>query len=82
MQAQKSKHTKDPWAAMDEIMAQEAEPTSPEWFTVEQFAARYNMSRAAHKKLKAFCSAGIAEQWKGLTKEGRRITTKYRLKPQ
>lgn len=80
LQDTKRSSPSDPWAALDRIMKSDPEPVGPEWFTVEQFSARYELSRHAHRKLMDMLDSGVVERWKGLSRENRRITVKYRLK--
>lgn len=78
MSARKSKAT-DPWAAMDEMLAADKEPTGPDWFTVEQLMARYGLSQAGtHAKLKRLHAQGRVEKWFGFSFATRRRITKFR----
>jgi hypothetical protein len=71
----------DPWAALDAIVKYEAEPTGPEWFTVEQFAERYKISYAsAGSKCQRMHRDGKLNLWKGLSTTSRRTINKYSLK--
>lgn len=75
--------TIDPWSRMDAMMAEQAEPTGPEWFSTPDYATRYNQSlRNASLRLKALTKAGTLEEWKGVGKgpDGRkRMLNKYRF---
>lgn len=78
MRQQVSKNI-DPWAAMDALVKQEAEPTGLEWFTVMQFAERYGLSEnGAYGKITNYFRAGKLERWKGTGFHCRRTLTKYR----
>lgn len=66
---------------MDALIIAEPEPTGAEWFTVEQFADRYGMSRpGAASKLTRLYHEGKLNYWKGINKETRRQKCKYSLK--
>lgn len=79
MQAQKSKNTKDPWAAIDAIVLANKEPMGEEWFTIDQYRARYGGSReGTASKLNRDLRF---EKWRGFCKATQRITRKYRIKP-
>lgn len=63
---------------MDALVAFEKEPTGPEWFTAEQYAARYRCaSSTARLKLKELVGAGRLKEWRGVPAGGRVITRKY-----
>jgi hypothetical protein len=80
MPAKKSANT-DPWAAMDALMAAEPEPMGPEWFTLQDFAARYNLSRSgAQSALGRLMRDGKVDNWTGVTRATRRVTNKFKLK--
>lgn len=80
MPARTSKAT-DPWAALDAIMAQEAEPQGKEWFTLDQMAARYGFShQTARREAKDLVSRGLAEQWHGRMGPRNQPGYKFRLK--
>jgi len=81
-----SKHMKttknNPWAAMDAIVNANPEPTGEEWFTVDQFAERYKLSRAgADGRLRRLMAGGILDRWKGVSGSSSRTNTKWRVKP-
>ena len=42
----KTKTQHNPWAALDALMKTDPEPMGPEWFTIGQFAVRYDMTHA------------------------------------
>lgn len=69
----------DPWAALDALMKTEPEPTGPEWFTVDQYTARYGGSRG-HNYQKLIRDRRL-EQWKGTGASTKRVTLKFRVKP-
>lgn len=79
MPRQTSKPT-DPWAALDALVKREAEPTGPEWFTVEQFAERYRMSqKSARNKCCEMHKGGILKRWQGINPLNKRMMNKYCL---
>lgn len=67
------------WAEMDKLYASNPEPMGAEWFTVEQFALRYGLSRsgAAHR----LRGDNRLESWVGHGGPKKRILRKYRIKP-
>lgn len=72
----------DPWGDIDKLMAHAAEPTGPEWFTVEQFRQRYGLGlNGAHNRVRSLARDGVLEVWKGKVAGVNAITCKYRLKP-
>lgn len=72
----------NPWAAMDAIVNANPEPMGEEWFTVDQFAERYKLSRqGADGRLRRMMAGGILDRWSGMGTESRRVTTKWRVKP-
>lgn len=76
-----SKTTKpiNPFAALDTLLLQEAEPTGPEWFTVNQFASHYQYSRShAHAKLRELERTGKLTSWKGRINGISGHTVKYK----
>lgn len=79
MQAQKSKATNDPWAAMDALLEKEQGPTGPEWFTIQEWAERYQRKNAK-KFLRNLYNQGKLERWFGsrVNETGRIV--KYRVK--
>lgn len=69
----------NPWSALDQLMR--TEPMGADWFTIVQFAVRYNMSvPGAGQRLTRMRLAGQLDHWKGLTTGSRRVINKYRLK--
>lgn len=65
MPAKTSKPT-DPWAAMDAVMKQDAEPVGDGWFSTQEFADRYKISyRNSYNRLEAMYRAGQVERWRG-----------------
>jgi hypothetical protein len=73
----------DPWAALDALCKREAEPTGPEWFTVKQFAERYDMTESpARVKIASLVKDGTLVSWTGMAGKPRRATTKYSLAKQ
>lgn len=71
----------DPWAALDAIMATEPEPTGNGWFTVIDFAKRYNMSRSgAQSRCQKLLITGKADTWIGVAASTGNVTRKYRVK--
>lgn len=77
MPRQTSKPT-DPWAAIDALVKQESEPVGPEWLTVEQFAARYNINkRQAALKCCKMLKQGQLKRWQGFSQATHRIINKY-----
>ena len=71
----------NPWAALDAIMAKEQEPTGPEWFTQDDFEARYGFCcKTAWAKLKGMVKAGTLECWTGRVEALNRKGCKYRFK--
>jgi hypothetical protein len=81
MPAKKSQLT-NPWAAIDALMKTDPEPTSPEWFTIRQFAVRYGLTHggAAVRLLKMERAKHVIS-WKGRAAGSSCIKLKYRLKP-
>jgi len=72
----------NPWAAMDAIVNANPEPTGEEWFTVDQFAARYKLSASgAAGRLHRMMTVGILDRWKGVGGSTIRNHTKWRVKP-
>ena len=67
------------WAEMDKIYNANPEPMGEGWFTVEQFALRYGLSRngAAHR----LRGDNRLESWVGIGGPNKRILRKYRLTP-
>jgi hypothetical protein len=77
---QRASKSIDPWAALDALVKQEAEPMGAEWFTVIQFAKRYGYSEnGAYGKVRELHRSGKLEKWKGIGLDARRALTKYRL---
>ena len=75
-----TKKQSDPWAAMDALMRTKPEPVGAEWFTVEQFRARYDLTnRQARDRLTKLQHEKRIEIWKGTSRECRRTLVKYRL---
>ena len=71
----------NPWAALDAIMAKEQEPIGPEWFTQDDFEARYGFCcKTAWAKLKDMVKAGTLECWTGRVEALNRKGCKYRYK--
>lgn len=67
------------WAEMDKIYNANPEPMGAEWFTIEQFAARYGMSyNGAVCRLR---EDKQLERWKGMAGSPARLKIKYRIKP-
>lgn len=72
----------NPWAAMDAIVNANPEPMGEEWFTVEQFATRYQCTEAsAFSRLSRLHAIGTVDRWAGIGTASRRKTTKWRVKP-
>jgi hypothetical protein len=64
----------DHWAKLDTILAATLEPSGPEWFTLKEFIARYNVSRpTARYRIDKMQQEGRIEVWAG----GK--TNKYRV---
>ncbi len=81
MPRQTSKPTENPWASLDAIMAVEKEPTGPEWFTTEQFAERYGLSRrCGEDRLRKMLKEGKLDHWRGTSQQSRRTINKWRVK--
>jgi hypothetical protein len=77
MRAKKSQAI-NPWAAIDAMVKQDPEPMGPEWFTKDDFAARYGYSPGqAYRKCKAMYKSGVLKSWSGISATNRRLTTKY-----
>lgn len=86
----KSKHSKsasqikDPWAVLDAINENLKEPKGEEWFTVNQYASRYKLTRSsANFRIMKMVSDGILEKWSGsgVSSSGiKKTMNKYRLK--
>lgn len=76
-----TKHT-DPWAALDAEIANNVEPTGPEWITVAQYQAKHGKCYAwANHRLNDLHRAGRAEKWTGARKGRPGMITKYRPTP-
>jgi hypothetical protein len=62
-------------------MAKEQEPIGPEWFTQDDFEARYGFCcKTAWAKLKDMVKAGTLECWTGRVEALNRKGCKYRYK--
>lgn len=71
----------NPFAKLDELFKQEEEPTGPEWFTAEEFAAHYGISaHRARSILLDLYKNDKVERWKGTSSQTRRTLCKYRAK--
>ena len=68
----------NPWAAIDAMVKQDPEPMGPEWFTKEDFAARYGytLQTANNMCRRMFCD-GKLKRWIGTASYNRRKTAKY-----
>ena len=72
----KKNHT-NPWAAIDAIVKANPEPMGPEWFTVNDYTARYGGSNAQnHVKLSADTRF---KKWTGVGGPNRRTISKFSL---
>ncbi len=77
----KTKTQHNPWAALDALMKTDPEPMGPEWFTIGQFAVRYDMTHAgAAVRLGKMERAKNVVKWKGRVAGCSGIKCKYRLK--
>lgn len=77
----KTKTQHNPWAALDALMKTDPEPMGPEWFTIGQFAVRYDMTHAgAAVRLGKMERAGKVVSWKGRSSGSSYTKRKYRLK--
>ena len=73
--------TQSPWARLDAMMKTDPEPTGPEWFTIGQFAARYDLSHAgAAVRLNKMERTKKVVRWKGRVAGSCGVKCKYRLK--
>lgn len=62
-------NTNDPWAKMDELIADEIIPDGEGWFTVGDFIERYKVARTtAREKLDSLVRNKTAEKRRGRTK--------------
>lgn len=76
----KTKTQHNPWAALDALMKTDPEPTGPEWFTIGQFAVRYDLTHCgAAVRLGKMERAGKVISWKGRAAGSSCIKRKYRL---
>ena len=67
------------WAEMDKIYNANPEPMGEGWFTVEQFALRYGLSRNwVATRLRG---DNRLEKWKGMQGHPARVKIKYRIRP-
>lgn len=67
------------WGEVDKLYRANPEPVGEGWFTVEQFALRYSLSRnGAASRLRG---DNRLESWIGVIEATKRITRKYRIKP-
>lgn len=76
----KTKTQHNPWAALDALMKADPEPTGPEWFTIGQFAVRYDLTHCgAAGRLGKMERAKQVVKWKGRIVGGTGVKCKYRL---
>ena len=70
----------DPWAALDAIVKREQEPVGPEWFTIDQFSERYQLSnKTSREKCCQLHKEGKLKRWTGFSPAYKRIIVKYSL---
>ena len=71
-----------PWQALDNIMANEAEPMGPEWFTIYEFCERYKLThQTSRKRIDDMVKVGILDKWTGVVSSLGKKACKYRMKP-
>ena len=76
----KTKTQSNPWAALDALMKADPEPTGPEWFTIGQFAVRYDLTHGgAAYRLGRMERAKQVVKWKGRIVGSTGVKCKYRL---
>lgn len=76
----KTKTQSNPWAALDALMKADPEPMGPEWFTIGQFAVRYDLTHCgAAVRLGKMERAKQVVKWKGRIVGSTGVKCKYRL---
>ena len=72
--------TNNPWAKMDELIADETIPDGEGWFTVDDFIERYKIARTtAREKLDNWAKHNMVEKRRGRIKSCSKPQNYFRL---
>lgn len=66
---------------MDALMGDYKEPKGPEWFTVAQYAQRYNRSYTSSvRQINGLVERGLLQEWRGAGGDYGKPLRKFRFK--